>query len=98
MGYPHRSTGDLDMQNRLARFLYSADIHPEIRDTLLLPEVMKLADTVATVNAQFLASKVIYRTRLVNVFANATKLGIHKASESFIKLTLSNTVSSLTSV
>ena len=80
MGYPHRSADDLGMQIRLARFLYSADARSDIRDTILLPVVRKLSKAIVAVNAQFLASKVVFRTRLVNVFANASKVGIHGTS------------------
>ncbi|KAK1783718.1 ankyrin repeat-containing domain protein [Copromyces sp. CBS 386.78] len=75
MGYPHRSADDLQMQNRLARFLYSADAFPEIRDTLPPSVILKLAEAIATVNAQFLASKVVFRTRLA--------FDIHTASSGF---------------
>ena len=80
MGYPHRSADNLDLQNRLARFLYSADAHPEIRNNLSFPVVVELSEAVAAVNAQFIGSKVSFRSREVNVFANSTNLSIHEAS------------------
>ncbi|RFU27758.1 hypothetical protein B7463_g8575, partial [Scytalidium lignicola] len=68
-GCPHRSKGLLDMENRIARFLFGHFKESKVGNAVTVTSAKSLAAAVIEINGLFLDSKTILRTHVVSVYA-----------------------------
>ncbi|KAK5988121.1 Ankyrin-3-like protein [Cladobotryum mycophilum] len=83
LGCPHRSLDNLDMEERLSRFLYASyDVNvAEVR-----PSVSSIADFAAAVteiNGLFVESKITLRSRIVSVHGRSKDNDINQAFDAY---------------
>jgi hypothetical protein len=70
-GYPHRSKGQFDMEDRLSRFLSGSYDKEATRFTPSASSISGLAAAVVEINGLFFDSKTLLRSRSVSIHAGS---------------------------
>ncbi|KAN0068216.1 Ankyrin repeat-containing domain protein [Elaphomyces granulatus] len=72
-GYPHRSNGIIDMENRIARFLFRYFEDSKLGNSVTVASTKSLAAAVTEINGLFLEAKFVLRTHVISVYADVNQ-------------------------
>ncbi|KAH8805995.1 ankyrin repeat-containing domain protein [Xylogone sp. PMI_703] len=75
-GCPHRSRGLLDMENRIARFLFGNFKETNVGNAVTVTSTKSLAAAILEINGVFIESKTILRTHVVSVYAGVDSMDV----------------------